>query len=31
MATGGGAEIHPTPYWPSHTDQFGVYPVRGPW
>lgn len=19
------------PYWPSHTDQFGVYPVRGPW
>jgi len=21
----------PTPYWPSHTDQFGVYPVRGPW
>jgi hypothetical protein len=27
----GGAEIYPTPYWPSHTDQFGVYPVRGPW
>lgn len=21
----------PTPYWPSHTDQFGVYPIRGPW
>lgn len=21
----------PTPYWPSHTDQFGVYYVRGPW
>lgn len=20
-----------TPQWPSHTDQFGVYPVRGPW
>ena len=20
-----------TPYWPSHTDQFGIYPVRGPW
>ncbi|MFO1065572.1 MAG: hypothetical protein U0892_17035 [Pirellulales bacterium] len=20
-----------TPRWPSHTDQFGVYPVRGPW
>lgn len=31
MAVGGGAEISPTPYWPSHTDQFGVYPVRGPW
>jgi hypothetical protein len=27
----GGAQILPTPYWPSHTDQFGVYPVRGPW
>lgn len=26
-----GAEIYSTPYWPSHTDQFGVYPVRGPW
>lgn len=21
----------PTPPWPSHTDQFGVYYVRGPW
>jgi hypothetical protein len=31
MATVGGAEIYSTPYWPSHTDQFGVYPVRGPW
>jgi hypothetical protein len=20
-----------TPQWPSHTDQFGIYPVRGPW
>lgn len=20
-----------TPAWPSHTDQFGVYYVRGPW
>jgi len=32
--TGGGAgngQIYSTPYWPSHTDQFGVYPVRGPW
>jgi len=31
MAIGGGAEIYPTPFWPSHTDQLGVYPVRGPW
>jgi hypothetical protein len=28
---GGGGMFHATPYWPSHTDQFGVYPVRGPW
>jgi hypothetical protein len=21
----------PTPYWPAHTNQFGVYYVRGPW
>ncbi len=21
----------PTPAWPSHTDQFGVYYIRGPW
>ncbi len=21
----------PTPPWPSHTDQFGVYYIRGPW
>jgi hypothetical protein len=28
---GGGEGFLPTPYWPSHTDQFGVYPVRGPW
>lgn len=21
----------PTPNWPSHTDQFGIYYVRGPW
>lgn len=27
----GGAEIYPTPVWPSHTDQLGVFPVRGPW
>jgi len=23
--------LMPTPRWPSHTDQFGVYYVRGPW
>ncbi|MFG0262082.1 MAG: hypothetical protein ACF788_06805 [Novipirellula sp. JB048] len=23
--------FHATPNWPSHTDQFGVYYVRGPW
>jgi hypothetical protein len=31
---GGGPPAYgylPTPYWPSHTDQLGVYPVRGPW
>ncbi len=28
---GAGGPFLPTPYWPSHTDQFGVYPVRGPW
>jgi hypothetical protein len=27
----GGMPLHQTPAWPSHTDQFGVYPVRGPW
>lgn len=31
MPGGGGYPFLPTPYWPSHTDQFGVYPVRGPW
>ena len=31
MAIGGAAEIYATPYWPSHTDQLGVYPIRGPW
>ena len=31
MAIGGAADINVTPYWPSHTDQLGVYPVRGPW
>lgn len=23
--------FHGTPQWPSHTDQFGVYYIRGPW
>jgi len=31
LGIGGAAMMYPTPYWPSHTDQFGVYPVRGPW
>lgn len=29
--TGGENQFSPTPFWPSHTDQFGVYYVRGPW
>lgn len=28
---GSGGVFKATPYWPSHTNQFGVYPVRGPW
>lgn len=28
---GGGYGFRPTPRWPSHTMQFGVYYVRGPW
>ena len=30
---GGGmvSPLYPTPPWPSHTDQFGVYYIRGPW
>ncbi len=27
----GGQRFLPTPPWPSDTDQFGVYYVRGPW
>ncbi len=23
--------FYATPNWPSHTDQFGVYYIRGPW
>jgi hypothetical protein len=30
-AAGPVAPLLPTPRWPSHTDQFGVYYVRGPW
>jgi len=37
-AVGGGegaysatTALRPTPRWPSHTDQFGVYYIRGPW
>ncbi|MCA9131940.1 MAG: hypothetical protein KDA45_02245 [Planctomycetales bacterium] len=26
-----GGPFYATPRWPSHTNQFGVYPVRGPW
>jgi hypothetical protein len=25
------APFQATPAWPSHTDQFGVYYIRGPW
>lgn len=28
---GGLGGFRHTPPWPSHTDQFGVYYVRGPW
>lgn len=28
---GNAAQFAPPPYWPSNTNQFGVYPVRGPW
>ena len=28
---GGGGAFLATPPWPSHTRQFGVYPVRAPW
>lgn len=27
----GGRGFLPTPRWPSSTDQFGIYYVRGPW
>lgn len=28
---GGGYPFLPTPAWPSHTDQFGIYYIRGPY
>jgi hypothetical protein len=28
---GGNGMFSRTPYWPSHTDQFGIYSVRAPW
>jgi hypothetical protein len=28
---GPASPLLPTPRWPSHTDQFGVYYIRGPW
>ena len=28
---GGGGAFSPTPYLPSSTEQFGLYPVRAPW
>ena len=30
-ASGGLGGFRHAPPWPSHTDQFGVYYVRGPW
>lgn len=26
-----GGMFYATPRWPSNTNQFGIYPVRGPW
>ncbi|MGI9519522.1 MAG: hypothetical protein ACR2NP_20895 [Pirellulaceae bacterium] len=31
MVGGGSGMYGNTPYWPSSTSQFGIYPVRGPW
>ncbi len=28
---GSSTTFRHTPNWPSHTDQFGVYYIRGPW
>lgn len=27
----GGSTMNATPNWPSHSTQFGVYYIRGPW
>jgi hypothetical protein len=31
LEIGAGRTFYPTPRWPNHTDQFGIYYVRGPW
>ncbi len=31
QTAGARGALRGTPRWPSHTDQFGVYYVRGPW
>ena len=31
MIGGGAGSFSQTPYWPSSTEQFGIYPVRAPW
>lgn len=31
MIGGGEGMFSNTPYWPSSTEQFGIYPVRAPW
>jgi len=31
VVTADGVRFRPTPAWPSDTDQYGVYYVRGPW
>jgi hypothetical protein len=31
VITSGGGYYPATPYWPSSTQQFGIYPVRAPW
>ncbi|HOA50966.1 MAG TPA: hypothetical protein PKI05_01840 [Thermogutta sp.] len=30
-AQGGYLPLKPTPQWPTDTDQFGMYYIRGPW